>query len=302
VDDSSPDDGTTWSLRRWPSADDVGRWLEQTTWWNTDALARTPQDALVGLVEAVAGRFTGRELTLEVRSHAVRILLHEVQVRARRLPNAFTDPIQWWAEVSGVNDLLRWSRRALGRHDDVDAPIDEVALDATDVEVDGLPVGRVQALVDGLRLDPGMPLPELVTGSIELDVRTTWAHVVTWVRREYPDWDLEASPGGLVSLRVPRWRVRLLLRPVLHGTRLRVETTGLVLFGRVLRIPRRFARVQERDLRFLVPELELIDARAEGDDISLSLRHGGIHQPMRLDAVRTAIRDGATRISDSVFR
>jgi hypothetical protein len=280
-------------LRPWPSPRDVAGWFEQTAWWNTATLARAPHRALVELLEAVAGRFTGRELTMQVRAHAVRLRVNAVRVEAREVPDAVEDPLGWWAETSGVSEFVRWSRRVIGFDDADDAPpIDVVALDATDVHIDGLLVGSVAAHVGGVRLDPGVSAPELVTGPIELDVQTTRARVVDWLRREFPAWDIEQRLDGLIALRLPRRRIRVLVRPTVHGRTVRIETVGVVVLRRRVRLPRMLVRTRVYALPPLDPSLELVDVRVTGDDVALRLRHEGIRQPLRLDALRTAIRDG----------
>ena len=93
-------DQPAWSLAPWPSPRDVSSWFEQTAWWNTPTFGLAPHRALVELLEAVAGRFTGRELTLQVRAHSLRLRVATVRMRARELPNAVEDPLGWWAETS----------------------------------------------------------------------------------------------------------------------------------------------------------------------------------------------------------
>ncbi len=297
-----------WVLPRWPRYDDLTQWFEQTAWWDTAALTRTPQRALVELLEAIAGRFTGHELTVRMRARGVRLRLDDVRVRARETPDVTTDPIGWFRETSGVRELVRWTRRAVGltaagEPADV-APVDLVALDATDVEIDGLAVGRVAARVVGVRLEPKLPLPELVTGPIELDVHTTRERLLAWVRRDL-GWDVAGWRDGLVALRLSKPRplrsVRLLLRPTLRGRVLRTETVGAVVLGRELRFPRRFVTVRERRVTAPDPALELVDAVVDGDDVTVRLRHGGVRRALRLDELRAVIRDGATVLSDALL-
>ncbi len=297
-----PPESASWSLPSWPSPRDAGRWFEQTAWWNTPTFARSPERALVELVEAVAGRFTGRELTLNVRAHAVRLRVAAVRVRERAVPSAVEDPLRWWAETSGMNEFVRWSRRVVGLDDADDAaPVDALVLDATDVHLDGLPVGRVAVQVDGMRLEPGLPLPTLVTGPIEFDVHTTREQIIDWVRREVPAWGIEPRPDGFIALRMPRRRVRVLVRATPSASGLRIDTVGVLVFRRELRFPRRLIRTRVHTLPPLDPALEIVGVTVDGDDVSLRVRHEGIRQPLRLDALRTAIRDGATKLTDTIL-
>jgi hypothetical protein len=291
-----------WALRPWPSPREVTDWFEQTAWWSTSTLARAPHRALVELLDALAGRFTGRELTLEARAHALRLRVNAVRIRARELPNAVDDPLGWWAETTGVREFVRWSRRVIGFDDADDAPpIDAVTFDATDVHIDGLLVGNVAAHIDGVRLDPGVPTPELVSGPIDLDVHTTRARVVDWLRRELPAWDIQARSGGLLALRPPRRRSRVLVDATLHGRGVRIETVGVVVFGREVRLPRMLTRSRVYALPSLDPSLEIVDVSTNGNDVMLRVRHEGIRQPVRLDALRAAIRDGAMNFDDAIF-
>src|SRR5262249_53767959 len=143
---------------------DVTRWFEQTAWWDGSTLGRAPQQALAEALEAVAGRFTGRELSLQIRGHAVRFRVDAVQVRAQPTPTP-SDAFSWLADTTGLRDVVRWSRGMFGFHQaGAVASIDMVEFDAHDVYVDEQLVGTVAVRVDGVRLEPTLPLPEVVTG------------------------------------------------------------------------------------------------------------------------------------------
>jgi hypothetical protein len=302
VGPSSESHGAGWLLPSWISPADVSRWLDATAWWDTGG--QSPQRALVELLEAVAGRFTGRDLTLQGYGRAVRLRLDGVRIRARRVPNAAEDPLRWWAETSGMGELFRWSRRVIGL-DDANGlpPVETVALDATDVSVDGLAVGSVAAQVDGVRLDPAVPLPQLVTGAIDLDVRTTRARVIDWVRRVAPAWDIQSFSHELLTVRIPQTRVpvRVLIRPTLLGRAVRIETVGVVLFGRALRLPRVLVRTRVHPLPSLDADLEIVEARVAGEEVALHLRHQGVRQSLHLDALRRVIRDGTTKLTGAIL-
>jgi hypothetical protein len=289
-------------LPAWWSPAELSRWFDETAWWDTATFGRSPHRALVELLEAVAGRFTGREVALQMRGRAIRLRMNGVRIRTRDMPNAVEDPVRWWAETTGVGELFRWSLRAIGLDDARAAPpVETVALDATDVTIDGLSVGSVAAVVDGVRLDPAVPVPELVTGPIELDVRTTRASVVDWIRRVAPAWNIEPFPHGLLAVRVPRRHVRVLIRPTLLGRFVGIEPVGIIVFGLAVRLPRVLARTRVRPLPPLDASLEIVDTSVDGDEVTLRLRHHGIRQPLHLDAMRRAITDGTTKLTGAIF-
>jgi hypothetical protein len=179
--------------------------------------------------------------------------------------------------------------------------VDSVDLDAADVDIDGLAVGNVAVHVDGMRLDAGVRDAELVTGAVELDVRTTATLVVDWLRRQMPAWDIERRGNGLVTLRLPRPRVRVLLRPFLRGTNVSFDILGVVVGNRELRLPGAFVRTRVHAIPPIGESLQVVDAKQDGEEVVFRLRHEGIRQTLPLDALRTAIRDGATKLSAVAF-
>jgi hypothetical protein len=291
-------------LPSWSTPGELGSWFDETAWWDTPTLAREPRRALIELLEAVAGRFTGRELTLNVRDRSVRMRVDSVELRARESKNAMEDPLGWLVEQPGVRGLVRLSRSIIGRGgSEADAPpVEAVTLDASDLHVDGLLVGTVAVQVDGLRLDAKVPLPQLVTGPIRMDVQTTRARVVEWLRRQFPAYDIRLQPDDLVLVRIPGRRIRFLVRPAIDARSVRIETVGVVVLGRTVSLPRFLVRTSVRPLPRLGPSVEIVDVQVDGDDVTLQVRHEGVRQSVRLDALRTAVRDGVTKLGDAIFR
>jgi hypothetical protein len=298
---------TSWSLPSWSAPGDATSWFDETSWWTGPAIARSPQRALVEVLEAVAGRFTGRELAVNVREHDVSLRIVDVKVTAREVRSATENPLGWLADTAGVRDLFRWSRSVtrLGKRGDGvgDAPpVESVTLEATDVYLDGSAVGDVSLHVDGMQLDPRVPFPDVVTGSLELEVRTTRARVVDWLHRVRPDWELQGHAEGLVSVRLPRPRVRMMVRPTVDTESVRVETVAVVLLGRQVRLPRFLVRTREFPLPALDPSVELVDVAIADDDVVFRFRHEGVRQAINLDVLRAAVRDGATKLGSALFR
>src|SRR5262249_22097461 len=218
------------------------RWFEQTAWWDGPTLGRAPEQALAEALAAVAGRFTGRELSLQIRERAVRFRVDAVQVRGRSAPapTRSDDPFGWFADATRLRDVMRWSLGVFGLDNagagagagaGATAPIEAVEFDAHDVHVDELLVGTVAVLVDGVRVEPTVPLPEIVTGSIAFDVRTTRAEVVAWLRRFFPEWDIRLHRDDRLVVRGPRWRMPVLVRATVDPSTVRADAVGVVVLG-----------------------------------------------------------------------
>ena len=290
------------TLPTWTSGADLTRWFEQTAWWDSPTLARAPQLALAELLEAVAGRFTGRELSLQVRGHLVRGQVDAVQVTGRPSPTAADDPFGWLANATRLRDVVRWSRGLFGMGDGNAAPpIDAVEFDATAVHVDDLLVGTVAVRVDGVRLEPTVPFPEVVTGSIAFDVVTTRAEVLRWLRRFFPDWDIRPHDDGLLVVRGPGWRAPLVVRATVDPRTVHTEAVGVVVLGRTFRLPRFLVKSRTFAVPAIDPALELEAVTVAGDAVTLAFRHAGVRQRLHLDALRAAVRDGATKLGATIF-
>ncbi len=290
------------TLPSWTSGTDLTRWFEQTAWWDGPTLARAPNVALAEVLEAVAGRFTGRELSLQVRGHAVRGHVDAVQVRGRPSPMPTDDPFGWLADATRLRDVVRWSRGLLGVEDKAGAaPIDAVEFDATDVHVDDLLVGTVAVHIDGVRLEPTVPFPDVVTGAIAFDVRTTRAQVLAWIGRFFPDWDIRPHDHELLVVRGPGWRFPLLVRATVDPRTVHTEAIGVMVLGRAVRLPRFLVRARSFAVPPVDPALELETVTVDGDDVTLGFRHAGVRQRLHLDALRGAVRDGATKLGSTIF-
>ena len=292
------------TLPSWTSGVDLTRWFEQTAWWDGPTLARAPQLALAEVLEAVAGRFTGRELTFQVRGHTVRGHVDAVQVTGRPTPppTVTDDPFGWFADATRVRDVVRRSREMFGIGGRVaGAPIDAVEFDATDVHVDELLVGTVAVRIDGVRLEPTVPLPEVVSGSIHLDVHTTRAQVLRWLGRFFPEWDIRAHGVDSLIVRGPGWRFPLVVRATVDPRTVHTEAVGVVVLGRAVRLPRFLVRTRSFPVPAIDPDLDLEAVEIEGDDVTLRVRHAGVRQRLHLDALRAAVRDGATKLGATIF-
>jgi hypothetical protein len=256
----------------------VGPWLDRTNWWGAPGAAATPQRMLVELLEAIAGRFVGKELTVEVQGKRLSLTLGAVKVETTD-PTPQTsglDPFEWWKDLPGSREMRRWTSAMTGMPvaEDAVPKIERVVIDSRSVRIDERPVGEVVATVDTLRLEYGRAT-ELVTGSVDLDVHTRRQTVLEWVERDQPKWNLRLYTDDLVAVDRSNWPFTALVRPtILEGVQVRLDIVGVVLFGRTFMLP---------------------------DHVHIHLRHAGLRQPIHPEHIRNAVREGVSRLTAAAF-
>jgi len=76
---------------------------------------------------------------------------------------------------------------------------------------------------------------------------------------------------------------------------------GVVVLGRAIRFPRVLVRTRTIDVPTIDPALDLEAVQVEGDRVALRVRHEGVRQRLHLDALRAAVRDGATKLGATIF-
>lgn len=274
----SPEPREGWrSLIPWPSPETITRWHDETSWWLTPEAKRRPRALLAELLEAMAGRFAGRRLRFELEGRALRMTLDDVRID----PGA--------AGTDGTAVAPDGEGAAPGRLSD--AP-ERVVIDVSEVVIDDDHVGTVSAVVIQPRLEfEGRT--EVVTGPVDLAVVTTRSSVVQYLRPKMPGWRMEPRAGDLVAIRPPKKRLTVLVRPELDGTRtVRAHVVGVLLFQREVSLPRPFRPVRTFEIPWTETELDLVDTTLDGDEVRVRLRHGGIRHPVRIEDLRTAVRDG----------
>jgi hypothetical protein len=292
-------------LRPWTSADAMNRWVERTTWWVRPQSIKSQQQMLVELLEAMAGRFLGRHLTLDVRGKRVDFTLGQVRVQTDQ-PTSSYNPMTWWAETPAARGMLQLTRKLAGGEvpdNPLEPSVERVQVDTSAVSIDEHVVGDVAATVDGVRLELGAT-SELVTGPLDLEVCATRATALEWIRRALPEWDLRLKTDGLIAGRYREWRwpITLVGRPAVVDTQtVRVDVVAIELLKRTVRLPRRLVRHRTFDLPAPSPELELTDLQLEDDVVRVRLRHAGVRQPVRPEHLRAAIREGLTSFGAAVF-
>ena len=315
-----------WSwIASWSSPDELRRWLERTQWWTNPTTWSSrdgaPHRAFLELVEAVAGRFVGRQLAFDVEGTTVSLNLEDVRLEEHSevglVPNVDEAPEdregahwleriasgelarEWWATVPGARESARWSA-ALGLPG---APLlavetqhrERVVVLARLVWLGDLEVGDVAATADDVRLEFGA-VPALVSGQLDLRVRASRDDVISWARRSWPDWSVRARASGLLAIRHASRRFTMLVRPIaLGGSNVQIDLLGVSIFGHDILLPRRLVRSRRYAIPAPADGFEMIDARVDGDSVSFHLRHDGIRQPLRLDRIRAGLRDGLER-------
>jgi hypothetical protein len=284
----------------------VGPWLDRTNWWGAPGAAATPQRMLVELLEAIAGRFVGKELTVEVQGKRLSLTLGAVKVETTD-PTPQTsglDPFEWWKDLPGSREMRRWTSAMTGMpvaDEDAVPKIERVVIDSRSVRIDERPVGEVVATVDTLRLEYGRAT-ELVTGSVDLDVHTRRQTVLEWVERDQPKWNLRLYTDDLVAVDRSNWPFTALVRPtILEGVQVRLDIVGVVLFGRTFMLPGRFVRTRMLEIPAPADDMDLVDASLEGDDVHIHLRHAGLRQPIHPEHIRNAVREGVSRLTAAAF-
>jgi hypothetical protein len=248
----------------------------------------------VELVEALGGRFLGRRLTVVVAGTTVELDLDGL--RAETDAPASSDLFTFWSELPGAREMKRLTRAVtgfpLGGGGAGADTVDRVIVEASDVTIDGHPVGDVVATIGDVRVSYGTA-PELVTGPIELRVASSRSHVVAWLARRFTDWEVALAPGGKVAARPPGGRLTALVAPEgLDGDAVVLHVVGVRLLGRDVRLPRRLVRRVVQPLPALPKDLVLVGARVGDPELDIQLHHPGLRLPIRPEHLRAAVREG----------
>ncbi|HEX5095035.1 MAG TPA: LmeA family phospholipid-binding protein [Acidimicrobiia bacterium] len=280
-------------LDPWASAASVAGWMERTASW-VSPLVPTPSRMLRDFLEAIAGRYTGQTVTLEVAAGTTLTgTLDAIRLRANE-------------EMGGLapaREMVRWTKRVAGLPSDDPPMVEAVEIESTDVEVNGRSIGRVVADADGIRLDPGIT-PVLITGPISLRIIASYIDAVAWVAHELPEWQITRYRDDLLAVRGPGWKVTAVVRATFTpDLKLKTEPVGVLVFGKMRGVPRRLVDklTQVLDIPPLGARLTLKELRVEGERVHMKLHHPGIRQPVHLDMIRAAVRDGVATLANQAF-
>lgn len=302
-----------WGERRlvaWtPTA--VDEWMARTEYW-TNALSTATgfprhRRVLLEAIEAVAGRFVGREIEVREHLHAVTLRLDEIAIiepaappRGPRLTPRAARPLadlakDVWSIVPGGREvadaleqvveqgLAQWSAgvdrfREVGR----------IRLAATQVRVAGGKLDHVRAIVDDPRLEPAR-VPLLATGPIHLEVHAGPESIMSYVEALFPGTTMKPRADGLLAIRGAGSRWTFVVAPIVRAPDVAVRAVRIRL-GRIeFPLPRRFQRV--RTIEIPAPEpLQVIDARRVADGIVVEYRHPGVRHPLSIERLRDLVR------------
>ena len=290
---NSSSSGRWLPLDPWASAASVAGWMERTASW-VSPLVPTPSRMLRDFLEAIAGRYTGQHVSIEAAvGTTVTGTLDAIRLRANE-------------EMGGLapaREMVRWTKRVAGLPSDDPPMVEAVEIESSDVEVNDRNIGHVVADVDGIRLDPGVT-PVLITGPIALRITASYIDAVAWVAHELPEWEIARHTDELLAVKGPGWKVTAIVRPTfLPDLKLKTEPVGVLVFGKMRGVPRRLVDrlTQVLDIPPLGAGLTLQALRVEGERVHMKLHHPGIRQPVHLDVIRTAIRDGVATLANQAF-
>lgn len=280
----------------WTGPADLGRWLEATAWWAKPDAVRTREQMAVELLEAVSGRFLGRNLTVEVGG--TKVALHLDDVRAETDAPASSDLSVWWLARSAARQAARWNPALSGRapQEERGTSIDRVLIEASSASIDDHLVGDVVATAQDVRMDYGTTT-EIVIGPVELEVHSTRQHVVDWLARVVAGWQVALAENGLVAARPPGRRLTLLVRPDgVKGNAAVLDVVGISALGRQFALPRRLVRRIVHPLPTLPNGLELVSVALNGEAVDVCFQHPGLRLPIRPEHVRAAVREGVASL------
>jgi hypothetical protein len=105
----------------------------------------------------------------------------------------------------------------------------------------------------------------------------------------------------VLVVRGPGWRFPLLVRATLDPHTVHTDAVGVVVLGLAFRLPRFLVRSRSFAVPIVDPTLELEAVTVDGDDVRLGFRHDGMRRRLHLDALRAAVRDGATKLGATIF-
>jgi hypothetical protein len=292
-------------------------WMARTEYW-TNALATATgfprhRRVLLEVIEAVAGRFVGRQIEVSEHSNTVALRLVGVAIiepaappRGPRLTTRGTRPLtdlakDVWSLVPGGREvadaleqvveqgLAQWTAGA-----DRLREIGRVRLEATDVEVAGGRLDRVRATVDDPRLEPAR-VPLLVTGPIHLEVHAGHDSIVSYLDVMFPGAVVVPRPDGLFAVRLPSTRWTFIVAPLVRPPNVTARAVRVRLGPLELAVPRRWQRVVTIAIPAPAP-LEVVAARRVGDGVVVEYRHPGVRHPLSIERLRDLVRAPADRI------
>ncbi len=287
-----------------------------TSWWTAPGVpSELGWRLFLDLIEGVAGRFTGQQLSLVVRGQPVALTLTEVAIdpgsadgEPRPRPHSSSaHGLPWLPDMPfeaawGWLDPTRnpvWTFNPLQPLPEWSRPpgTASVLVKAKELTVAGTELEELTALATDARIEPGL-VPILATGPIDLEaamLTQTAAHLAE--QRAQRGWLFEAQSDGSVSIRRARWRAALIVRPTFSGSKVGLAVVAVGIFGRRVHLPAWLSGRWRRSFEIPLPSpLELVEIAQAGDRLMARLRHPGVEEPISLERVRQALRTGINRL------
>lgn len=259
---TSPFDPRHWLPQRPPGAAGARSFLDSwagLTAWTFDPLTAVtkslpyqPEVMLTQLIEGLVAAFTGRRFELEAQGKA----------------------------ISGSLGSLRLVRRK-GRN--------QVVVDVTDVDVDGVRLDQISVVAGSVRIQPGLE-PVFEASDIEVGGSLPATAAVGWVDRHVPGWSLRLDDAGNLLGRRQGYQPEFVLAVEVTDDVAHLEVRGVRWRSRELSIPS-WLRIERRFPLNLTAGWSIVAAsRSKGE---VRFRMLGQTFDQRLDAKQ--LRDAILR-------
>lgn len=240
----------------------IDTWMDVTTWWvepataAANALGIDPEALLVQLVDGVVARFGGRSIELDIDGRPVRASLDALRLRRRGASN-------------------------------------ELHVDLSDIDADGLPIHYLTAIARSVTLDAGLQ-PTVAAAGIEVEGRSPLAPLVAWVDERITAWDLSVdADNALVARKGPSKLTFGVEASVTDGVVL-LEIRSLRWNRRQVPVPR-WLRLERRVPLPMQDGWTMSEAASSGDQVRFRLLGERVEHRINPPSLRDAIR-GGTRL------
>jgi hypothetical protein len=258
-----------WWLEDWLTA--TSTWGDMLRWRGLPGvIAPSPERVLLDLVEGVAGRFTGRQLSVKGAGGPISCVLDSLRVQLR-------------------------PRRGGGAGSERQV---EVRVEGEDLVVHGWTFDEVEAVARKVRLSLGLP-SQLTAEAVDVVVRVPLERALRFLEhRTALAWTLDPAERGLISAR-PQSRpgLVLLVEPVFAVGEIRFEVRAVTWKDHRLTVPGWLRVARSRPLPELPGGGEVVDAVLREGMVTARLRYGEVTKVIDLDQLRAAVQRGEPALS-----
>jgi hypothetical protein len=254
-----------WWMDEWLKA--TATWTNAASWNSATGLAPAPERVLLDIVEGVARRFAGQQLSIGHAQRPISIVLEWLNLR-RRPPRP---------SASGDEGQV------------------EMRIGGRDLDVHGWKFDEVEAVTQDVKLSLGRPSTLRAEG-IDIVLRSPLERLLPRLQERLAlEWSLRPSETGLIEAR-PRSRPNLVLviQPVFVNEHIRLEIVAAHWKDLKVRVPGwlRLAR------SWRVPDLpgagKVREASLRGGMLTARVRYEQVSQVIDLEQLRGAVQRGET--------